>query len=57
MPLSTSAMINLTHLEKEKRSVTPCTSDYAATNGWLKKGHNILTLGTASTRKSIKTDH
>jgi hypothetical protein len=31
----------------EKKAVTPCTRDYVATNGWLSKGRNRLTSGTA----------
>jgi hypothetical protein len=37
--------IRLTTLEEE--AVTPCTRDYVATNGWLSKGCNRLTSGTA----------
>jgi hypothetical protein len=32
---------------KEEEAVTPCTRDYVATNGWLSKGRNRLTSGTA----------
>jgi hypothetical protein len=32
---------------QEEEAVTPCTRDYVATNGWLLKGCNRLTSGTA----------
>jgi hypothetical protein len=31
----------------EEEAVAPCTADYSATNGWLSKGCNRLTSGTA----------
>jgi hypothetical protein len=34
-------------IEEEEEAVTPCTRDYVATNGWLSKGRNRLTSGTA----------
>lgn len=33
--------------QDEEEAVTPCTRDYVATNGWLSKGRNRLTSGTA----------
>jgi hypothetical protein len=33
--------------QEEEEAVTPCTRDYVATNGWLSKGRNRLTSGTA----------
>jgi hypothetical protein len=33
--------------KEEEEAITPCTRDYVATNGWLSKGSNRLTSGTA----------
>jgi hypothetical protein len=35
------------HTQPEEEAVTPCTRDYVAMNGWLSKGRNRLTSGTA----------
>jgi hypothetical protein len=39
--------ISLQEFRYEEEAVAPCTRDYVATNGWLSKGCNRLTSGTA----------